>query len=66
MVDVAQWLEYWIVVPVVGGSSPLIHPIPDFGKCLSYFLAPESGNAGASCLHLQQNNKRCQFNTSIP
>lgn len=27
MVAVVQWLEHWIVVPVVGGSSPLSHPI---------------------------------------
>ena len=27
MVSVVQWLEHWIVVPVVGGSSPLAHPI---------------------------------------
>jgi hypothetical protein len=27
MVGVAQWLEHWIVVPVVGGSSPLPHPL---------------------------------------
>ena len=27
MVSVAQWLEHWTVAPVVGGSSPLTHPI---------------------------------------
>ena len=27
MVSVVQWLEHWIVVPVVGGSSPLAHPM---------------------------------------
>lgn len=27
MVSVVQWSEHWIVVPGVGGSSPLAHPI---------------------------------------
>lgn len=27
MVDVAQLVEPWIVVPVVAGSSPVIHPL---------------------------------------
>ena len=27
MVSVVQRLEHWIVVPVVGGSSPLAHPM---------------------------------------
>jgi ATP-dependent Clp protease adaptor protein ClpS len=26
MVDVAQLVEHWLVVPVVAGSSPVIHP----------------------------------------
>ena len=26
MVDVAQWLEHWIVVPGVVGSIPIFHP----------------------------------------
>ena len=26
MVDVAQLVEPWIVVPVVAGSSPVVHP----------------------------------------
>ena len=26
MVDVAQLVERWIVVPVVVGSSPIVHP----------------------------------------
>jgi hypothetical protein len=27
MVDVAQLVEPWIVIPVVVGSSPIVHPI---------------------------------------
>ncbi len=27
MVDVAQLVEPWIVIPVVAGSNPVIHPI---------------------------------------
>jgi ATP-dependent Clp protease adaptor protein ClpS len=27
MVDVAQLVEHWLVVPVVAGSSPVIHPM---------------------------------------
>jgi hypothetical protein len=26
MVAVAQWVEPWIVIPVVAGSSPVSHP----------------------------------------
>jgi hypothetical protein len=26
MVDVAQLVESWIVIPVVVGSSPIVHP----------------------------------------
>ncbi|VXA85965.1 hypothetical protein ACIN8IBEIGE_210004 [Acinetobacter sp. 8I-beige] len=26
MVDVAQLVEPWIVIPVVAGSNPVIHP----------------------------------------
>ena len=29
MVDVAQWLEHWIVVPGVVGSIPIFHPKTD-------------------------------------
>ena len=29
MVDVAQVVEPWIVIPVVVGSSPIVHPISD-------------------------------------
>ena len=28
MVSVAQLVERWIVIPVVVGSSPIVHPIP--------------------------------------
>ena len=28
MVGVAQLVEHWTVVPMVGGSSPLTHPFP--------------------------------------
>ena len=28
MVAVAQLVEPWIVIPVVVGSSPIVHPIP--------------------------------------
>ncbi len=31
MVGVAQLVEPWIVIPVVVGSSPIIHPIPIAG-----------------------------------
>ena len=27
MVDVAQLAEHWIVVPVVAGSTPVVHPL---------------------------------------
>ena len=27
LVDVAQLVEPWIVIPVVVGSSPIVHPI---------------------------------------
>ena len=27
MVNVAQLVESWIVIPVVAGSSPVVHPI---------------------------------------
>lgn len=26
MVDVAQLVELWVVVPAVAGSSPVVHP----------------------------------------
>ncbi len=26
MVGVAQWLEHWVVVPAVAGSTPVTHP----------------------------------------
>ena len=39
MVGVAQLVEHWLVVPVVAGSSPVIHPmmsatptLPDLGE----------------------------------
>lgn len=38
MVDVAQWLEHWIVVPGVVGSTPIFHPSVSkgiaYGQCL--------------------------------
>jgi hypothetical protein len=27
MVGVAQLVEHWLVVPVVAGSSPVVHPM---------------------------------------
>ncbi len=34
MVDVAQLVEHWLVVPVVAGSSPVIHPTMTAGSML--------------------------------
>ena len=30
VVDVAQLVESWIVIPVVAGSSPVVHPKASF------------------------------------
>ena len=32
MVDVAQLVEHWLVVPVVAGSSPVIHPTESMNR----------------------------------
>ena len=39
MVGVAQLVERWIVIPVVVGSIPIVHPIFEKGARL-YDLAP--------------------------
>ncbi len=36
MVDVAQLVEPRIVIPVVVGSSPIVHPNPNFGPIKMY------------------------------
>jgi hypothetical protein len=39
MVGVAQLVEHWLVVPVVAGSSPVVHPMQlkwlGFGRATS-------------------------------
>ena len=45
-VDVAQLVESRVVIPVVVGSSPIVHPTPDPSPCLS--LQPLESSARAS------------------
>jgi hypothetical protein len=54
MVGVAQLVEHWLVVPVVAGSSPVVHPMQrmwlGFGRATSAFrpfTAPHSPDAAA-------------------
>ena len=47
MVDVAQLVEPWIVIPVVVGSSPISHP-RFLVKILSYAKVAELADALAS------------------
>jgi hypothetical protein len=54
MVGVAQLVEHWLVVPVVAGSSPVVHPMQGkwlgFGRATSRFspfTVPHHPDVGA-------------------
>ena len=55
MVGVAQLVEHWLVVPVVAGSSPVVHPMqsmwPGFGRATSAFRPFSARHAPDAAAH---------------
>lgn len=52
MVDVAQLVEHWIVVPVAAGSSPVIHPNFKRSWC-NLVAAPVSETGGSNPMEVR-------------
>ena len=50
MVDVAQLVEPWIVIPVVAGSNPVIHPTFGAWRSLVAHLVWDQGVGGSNPL----------------
>ena len=60
MVGVAQLVELRIVIPAVGGSSPLVHPISSKELYLTAFLLINTSWRFRECLCLAEGAYRCR------